>query len=49
LRRKGNRRSRRPEEADFLGQLMEGQEKNPNYTFVGTMTERAKIKPEVGW
>jgi ferredoxin-NADP reductase len=31
--------NRRPEDAAFLDQLMEAQEKNPNYTFVGTMTE----------
>jgi ferredoxin-NADP reductase len=34
--------NRRPEDAAFLGQLMEAQEKNPNYTFVGTMTEMEK-------
>ena len=34
--------NRRPEDAAFLGQLMEVQEKNPNYTFVGTMTEIEK-------
>jgi len=31
--------NRRPEDAAFLGDLMEAQEKNPNFTFVGTMTE----------
>jgi ferredoxin-NADP reductase len=31
--------NRRPEDAAFLDELMEAQEKNPNYTFVGTMTE----------
>ena len=34
--------NRRPEDAAFLNQLMEAQEKNPNYTFVGTMTEMEK-------
>lgn len=31
--------NRRPEDAAFLGDLMEAQEKNPNFTFVATMTE----------
>jgi ferredoxin-NADP reductase len=31
--------NRRPEDAAFLDELIEAQEKNPNYTFVGTMTE----------
>ncbi|MEP6947330.1 MAG: FAD-dependent oxidoreductase [Acidobacteriota bacterium] len=31
--------NRRPEDAAFLGDLMEAQEKNPNFTFIGTMTE----------
>ena len=31
--------NRRPEDAAFLDELMKAQEKNPNYTFVGTMTE----------
>jgi ferredoxin-NADP reductase len=31
--------NRRPEDAAFLDELMEAQEKNPNYTFIGTMTE----------
>jgi ferredoxin-NADP reductase len=34
--------NRRPEDAAFLDELMEAQEKNPNYTFVGTMTEMEK-------
>ena len=34
--------NRRPEDAAFLDQLMEAQEKSPNYTFVGTMTEMEK-------
>jgi ferredoxin-NADP reductase len=34
--------NRRPEDAPFLGQLMDAQQKNPNYTFVGTMTEIEK-------
>jgi ferredoxin-NADP reductase len=31
--------NRRPEDAAFLHELTEAQNKNPNYTFVGTMTE----------
>ena len=31
--------NRRPEDAAFLNDLIEAQGKNPNYTFVGTMTE----------
>jgi ferredoxin-NADP reductase len=31
--------NRRPEDAAFLGDLMEAQEKNRNFTLVGTMTE----------
>ena len=34
--------NRRPEDAAFLDQLMEAQKQNPNYTFVGTMTEMEK-------
>jgi ferredoxin-NADP reductase len=34
--------NRRPEDAAFLDELIEAQEKNPNYTFVGTMTEIEK-------
>jgi len=34
--------NRRPEDAAFLDELIEAQEKNPNYTFVGTMTEMEK-------
>ena len=34
--------NRRPEDAAFLDELIEAQEKNPNYTFVGTMTEMGK-------
>ena len=34
--------NRRPEDAAFLDELMEIQEKNPNYTFIGTMTEMEK-------
>jgi ferredoxin-NADP reductase len=30
--------NRRPEDAAFLDELIEAQEKNPNYTFIGTMT-----------
>lgn len=36
--------NRRPEDAAFLDQLVEAQEKNPNYTFVGTMTEMEKSR-----
>ncbi len=31
--------NRRPEDAGFLAELIELQEKNPNYTFIPTMTE----------
>jgi len=34
--------NRRPEDAAFLDKLIETQEKNPNYTFIGTMTEMEK-------
>ena len=34
--------NRRPEEAAFLDELIEARKKNPNYTFVGTMTEMGK-------
>jgi len=34
--------NRRPEDAAFLNELMEAQKKNPNYTFIGTMTEMEK-------
>ncbi len=34
--------NRRPEDAAFLHELTEAQKKNPNYTFVGTMTEMEK-------
>jgi ferredoxin-NADP reductase len=34
--------NRRPEDAAFLNELLEAQEKNPNYTFIGTMTEMEK-------
>jgi uncharacterized protein YeaO (DUF488 family) len=34
--------NRRPEDAAFLDELMEPQKKNPNYTFVGTMTQMEK-------
>jgi ferredoxin-NADP reductase len=34
--------NRRPEDAAFLDELIEAQVKNPNYTFVGTMTEMEK-------
>lgn len=35
-----------PEDAAFLEDLMKPHEKNPHYTFVGTMTEMAKSKQE---
>jgi len=31
--------NRRPEDAAFLDELMKAHEKNPNYTFIGTMTD----------
>ena len=34
--------NRRPEDSAFLDELMNAQQKNPNYTFVGTMTEMEK-------
>jgi ferredoxin-NADP reductase len=34
--------NRRPEDAAFLDELIEAQEKNPNYKFVGTMTDMEK-------
>jgi len=34
--------NRRPEDAAFLGELMEPRKQNPDYTFVGTMTEMEK-------
>ena len=39
--------NRRPEDAAFLDELMEAQQKNPNYRFVGTMTEMEKS--ELKW
>ena len=45
--------NRRPEDAAFLNELMEAEEKNPNYTFVGTMTEMEESSRrwdgETGW
>lgn len=39
--------SRRPEDAPFLDELMEPQnQENPNYTFVGTMTQMEKSRRE---
>jgi ferredoxin-NADP reductase len=32
----------RPEDAAFLDEMMEAQEENPNYTFIGTMTKMEK-------
>jgi len=32
----------RPEDAAFLDELMEAQKENPNYTFIGTMTQMEK-------
>ena len=34
--------NRRPEDTAFLDELVEAQAKNPNYTFIGTMTEMEK-------
>ena len=34
--------NRRPEDAAYLDELMEPRKENPNYTFVGTMTEMEK-------
>jgi ferredoxin-NADP reductase len=34
--------NRRPEDSAFLGDLTEAQKANPNFTFVGTMTEMGK-------
>jgi ferredoxin-NADP reductase len=34
--------NRRPEDAAFLDELMEAQKENPNYTFIGTMTQMEK-------
>ena len=34
--------NRSPEDSAFLDELREAQEKNPNYTFIGTMTEMEK-------
>ena len=34
--------NRRPEDSAFLDELMNAQRQNPNYTFVGTMTEMEK-------
>jgi len=31
--------NRRPEDAAFLGELMELRKQNPDYTFIGTMTD----------
>jgi len=39
--------NRGPEDAAFLDELMECQDSNPNYTFVGTMTEMEKSSR--GW
>jgi len=38
--------NRRPEDAAFLDDLMEAQKENPNFTFVGTMTEMEKSDRE---
>lgn len=38
--------NRKPEDAAFLGDLTEARKKNPNYTFVGTMTEMEKSSRE---
>ena len=36
----------RPEDAAFLAELMRQHEKNPHYTFIGTMTEMGKSNRE---
>lgn len=36
--------NKRPEDAVFLAELMEAQNRNPNYTFIGTMTQMEKSK-----
>ena len=38
--------NRRLEDAAFLDEFMKAQEENPNFTFVGTMTEMEKSKDE---
>lgn len=38
--------NRRPEDAAFLDELMTAQAENPNFTFVGTMTEMEKFNEE---
>jgi ferredoxin-NADP reductase len=38
--------NKRPEDAAFLDELMKPHEKNPHYTFVGTMTEMEKASRE---
>lgn len=38
--------NRRPEDTAFLDELMQSQTENPNYTFVGTMTEMEKSNRE---
>ncbi len=38
--------NRRPEYAAFLDEMMEAQKENPNFTFVGTMTEMEKSGEE---
>ena len=40
--------NRRPEDAAFLDDLMDAQSKNPNFTFVGTMTEMERSDREWG-
>src|SRR5688500_8958431 len=34
--------NRKPEDTTFLTEMIEAQKKNPNYTFIGTMTEMEK-------
>jgi ferredoxin-NADP reductase len=38
--------NKRPEDAAFLGELMKSRETNPNYTFVGTMTQMKESSHE---
>ncbi|KXW57548.1 terephthalate 1,2-dioxygenase, reductase component 1 [Ferrovum myxofaciens] len=38
--------NKRPEDAAFLGELMKSRETNPNYTFIGTMTQMKESSRE---
>jgi len=41
--------NRKPEDAAFLDDLIEAHAANPNYTFVGTMTQMEKSNREWAW